>query len=357
MTAASMVDAGTLHMRVRLGPQGLEALDVRNERPAAMGALEGRTAAEVLARVPRLFSLCGVAQAAAARAALEAATVGAGAARAGDEIGVVAETAQEHLWRLMLDWPALLALPEALRGHWHARFITLHRQLATLHEDACGEVSAMLSAAVNDVATPLLDAIGDNTDPPLPGFQPVPLLPALDAHACSQRLALGPGFERQPALDGQPHETGALARHADDDAVQAHLQRGERIRARVAARLADLAECAQALAAPPPTQRRRIDACSPGAGVGLASVASARGLLIHRVQFGDGDRYATPHVARYCIVAPTEWNFHPDGAFMREARAAAHCGTASLRHRLRALALALDPCVAVRWTIEETQHA
>ena len=91
--------------------------------------------------------------------------------------------------------------------------------------------------------------------------------------------------------------------------------------------------------------------------VGLARVDSARGLLIHQMRLAARPAGEPAFIADYRIVAPTEWNFHPDGAFMREARAAAHCGTASLRHRLRALALALDPCVAVRWTIEETQHA
>ena len=34
---------------------------------------------------------------------------------------------------------------------------------------------------------------------------------------------------------------------------------------------------------------------------------TARGLLMHEIAL-DGER-----IADYCIVAPTEWNFHPQG--------------------------------------------
>lgn len=43
-------------------------------------------------------------------------------------------------------------------------------------------------------------------------------------------------------------------------------------------------------------------------GVGLAQVQAARGLLVHRVAIQAG------RVADYSILAPTEWNFHPQGA-------------------------------------------
>ena len=45
----------------------------------------------------------------------------------------------------------------------------------------------------------------------------------------------------------------------------------------------------------------------------IAWVETARGLLVHRVAL-DGER-----IAGYRIVAPTEWNFHPAGAFARGA--------------------------------------
>jgi Ni,Fe-hydrogenase I large subunit len=81
-----------------------------------------------------------------------------------------------------------------------------------------------------------------------------------------------------------------------------------------------------------------------GPGHGRALVDTARGLLMHEIAL-DGDR-----IADYFIVAPTEWNFHPQGplagwlmgrdAVDREALTA---------FAARAVA-ALDPCV--RWELE-----
>ena len=65
---------------------------------------------------------------------------------------------------------------------------------------------------------------------------------------------------------------------------------------------------------------------------------TARGMLLHHVRIESG------RVAEYWIVAPTEWNFHPQGALtgligLREGNAARLTETAML------FVLSLDPCV------------
>jgi hypothetical protein len=80
-------------------------------------------------------------------------------------------------------------------------------------------------------------------------------------------------------------------------------------------------------------------------GIGRALVETARGLLMHEIVL-DGDT-----VADYFIVAPTEWNFHPQGPLAgwllgregQRSRGAAQPGVALARG-------ALDPCV--RWELE-----
>ena len=74
---------------------------------------------------------------------------------------------------------------------------------------------------------------------------------------------------------------------------------------------------------------------------------TARGLVTHRVAI-EGER-----VARYRIVAPTEWNFHPEGAFAQGARGL-HGDSTAIEGRVRRLVASLDPCVAVRY---EARHA
>ncbi|MFA5123643.1 nickel-dependent hydrogenase large subunit [Zavarzinia sp.] len=73
-------------------------------------------------------------------------------------------------------------------------------------------------------------------------------------------------------------------------------------------------------------------------------VETARGLLMHEIVL-DGER-----IADYFIVAPTEWNFHPQGPLAGWLMGrAANDREAVQRFAARAVA-ALDPCV--RWELK-----
>ena len=69
---------------------------------------------------------------------------------------------------------------------------------------------------------------------------------------------------------------------------------------------------------------------------------TARGLLLHRATVTEG------RVAGYQIVAPTEWNFHPQGALVRGLEGAAATDAMALERDARLIVQALDPCVACR---------
>ena len=72
----------------------------------------------------------------------------------------------------------------------------------------------------------------------------------------------------------------------------------------------------------------------------MAQVQAARGLLVHRVAIRAG------RVADYRILAPTEWNFHPQGAAALGLATLPDADDETL-HRLGGLFVtALDPCVA-----------
>ena len=390
MNAAIDATTGALRIAIRGTAAGLAGVDVRNTRPAVAHALRGLEVGQACARVTRLYSLCAHAQASAARAACAAAvgTAPDEALRNQDERALAAETAREHLWRLMLDWPALLPLPASRQADWRTRFAALYRRLAVpastpgavsmdagVRPAAAGTepdpgLAKELSTLADELAATLPGVLTSELDPPLHERTPPaargaaaaahasplpPLLPALDALACTRRLALDEAFSAAPQLDGRCHETGALARHHTDPAVGAALAHGRRVAARILARIADLRECAHALAAERPAPR--IDACSPAPGVGLVRVDSARGLLIHQVRLATAADGGPAQVVDYRIVAPTEWNFHPGGVFVREALATPPMPAAAQQRRLHALALALDPCVAVSWGFEENGDA
>jgi Ni,Fe-hydrogenase I large subunit len=156
-------------------------------------------------------------------------------------------------------------------------------------------------------------------------------------------LRRDPEFVRAPTWAGTPVETGALARCRDHPLVAAlAAEHGHAVVTRIVARIVDVALLLQEISGaalrperPPRVQLRPLDSDE-----GLAAVETARGLLLHRVRLRDG------RVADYQIVAPTEWNFHPEGALVRGLEGLTADDGPTLVQRARLAVHALDPCVA-----------
>ena len=140
-------------------------------------------------------------------------------------------------------------------------------------------------------------------------------------------------------------ETGALPRMRDDHLV-ADVQRrfGNAVGTRMVARLAELAAQIEELSgtATGPVSPSRIQAIALGDGEGLAAVETARGLLLHRA------RVRAERVVDYQIVAPTEWNFHPEGALPRGLEGLELDDDVHLSRAARLAVHVLDPCVGSR---------
>ncbi len=74
--------------------------------------------------------------------------------------------------------------------------------------------------------------------------------------------------------------------------------------------------------------------------MGLSQIPAARGLLVHRVRLAEG------RVKDYRILAPTEWNFHPEGVVAAGLDAmAARSDGPELEPLARLFIAAVDPCV------------
>jgi coenzyme F420-reducing hydrogenase alpha subunit len=118
---------------------------------------------------------------------------------------------------------------------------------------------------------------------------------------------------------------------------------------RLAARLTELARIA--CGAPPVQPLFGQLQVAPGRGLGW--VETARGLLVHLVQL-DGER-----VGAWRILAPTEWNFHPQGALAAGLIGAHVTSAADALTRAQWLVQALDPCVqySLRVQSAEMGHA
>jgi coenzyme F420-reducing hydrogenase alpha subunit len=148
-------------------------------------------------------------------------------------------------------------------------------------------------------------------------------------------------YARAPTWEGDPVETGALARQQAHPLVAALRARdGNVVATRMVARLTELAALLERLRHAVTHHGDAVRGHALDEGEGLAAVETARGLLLHRV------RLAAGRVAEYDIVAPTEWNFHPEGALARGLERLAADSEQALVRRVRIAVQALDPCVA-----------
>ncbi|MBK9703369.1 MAG: nickel-dependent hydrogenase large subunit [Betaproteobacteria bacterium] len=370
---------GELTVRLAWDGRRVVRVDVESTRPLIAGRLvAGKPAAEAALMLPRLYSICGHAQNAAARSALDAAAGLAPApeALAARATAVVLETIQEYLWRLLIDWPRAMArspvvaavaavrqrIAPALQRGWPAGADRVAPALvaaleALADEHVYGEpVDAWLNradaaafdgwiAAGTTLPARLQRELMD-TAPQL-GRSATMLMPAATAALLQQAVVPSlrgdPSFARAPYWQGMTAETGALARTRSWPLVAALADRdGHTVATRMAARLAELALLLRQARRPfgGDGDPRWVEAFALGRDEGLAAVQTARGLLLHRARLDDG------RVADYQVVAPTEWNFHPAGPLVQGLEGAEAPDAAVLERHARLAVQALDPCVA-----------
>jgi len=359
---------------------------VRSTRPLATPrVLAGRDARAAAAMVPLLYGVCANAQGAAAACALEAAC-GRGPSDAVLRVRGIATTLEalkEDLRRLLIDLPEAADVPGAI-----ATAATVHKAIAPLLAELRGALAFGAEAPVvaadrvaalgallrqhveSDVLGMSADAFAAFDAPQrfvdwsrnagtaparivrnvldgAPGLgvsdvrpMPRPTMAAIDAVVLPE-LDADAGFAREPRWAGEAVETGALAACTGHPGLGAFVAaHGNGVASRLLARLVEVARVVVALSRG--EAEERITAWSSRAGEGAAAVATARGLLIHRARVDDG------HVADYAIIAPTEWNFHPDGALARGLAGIAADDEPALLRAANLVVQALDPCVACR---------
>ena len=107
-----LADAGELVLGVVWDGASVCGVDVRSSRPLAATVLKGKMPEQVMQIVPLLFGVCGRAQEAAAAAALNAARQVVPPHAVTLDRQIACEAMQEHLWRMLLDWPKLLGLEQ-----------------------------------------------------------------------------------------------------------------------------------------------------------------------------------------------------------------------------------------------------
>lgn len=336
--------AGPLILRVRRrpGPGQVEIISNRSQRADRL--LIGTTPTEAEERVGRLFTLCRQAQCLAIRAACAAAQSGPMAEFPALQRAVLMEMALEHAWRLLVDWPMQVGQPADFDS------LRLLRRAALLGPMALADALDTQLAhgwpkinAVWATASEAPTASGDHRDSAdrfVPFLPPVARLDPVESDALAWQALEESAFCARPLWQQQPAETGPLARQQQPPLLAGRLKGTDRIKSRWLARCLELAELPTRLRQAPSAvllARPLAEHC------GYAWVETARGALLHVVHLQRGQ------VVACRLIAPTEWNFHPDGPFTAGIHA---LGTdrPDLARAAQALALSLDPCV--RYQVE-----
>ncbi|MBF5005653.1 nickel-dependent hydrogenase large subunit [Diaphorobacter caeni] len=339
--------------------------NLRSSRPAWASSLApGSQAAQLPMLLASVFSNCAEAHRICSQWACDAAR---GTADQPHDFALArlhAETLREHLRRIALDWPARL-MPGAEGARIHLQAMKCLREAPVLPGRPLDEWIKGLSSLLPWIEQAWLgmsarawlsgwerDAHGwlelwsEESDSWLARLmlearaaadEEICSAPALRVHGCDSELAAfalqlqaGETTGHQPTWRGVSAETGCWTRLGEDAPSMYRtpwLKMGARI-----------AEVAQLALSNRETRHLRGGQITLEKNHGMAWIEMARGVLMHRVEL-DGER-----VSRCDVVAPTEWNFHPQGAVARTLETQ----KTSASDHIIALMTAYDPCVNYR---------
>jgi uptake hydrogenase large subunit len=383
---------GELRFELLCRDHHIRRVRIRSSRPLQLPLLfEGKRVDEVLRMIPMLYSVCATAQASAAATACRQA-MGMGVDQPvalAESMLVWLETAREHLWRILIDWPGFNGeaverervaplsqlMPDGRNACFGsqggsftlqpelqfdaAAFSLLIDTLASTMEQAVFGMPPSLWREMGTVddfqhwieggTTPAarhlawvkameLGSLGDASVEPLP---------EIDTQAMNLRLqqADAERFIRLPDWADTVRETSSLTRQLGHPLVDSLKPRyGNGLLTRMAARLTELASIPERLQhmseALSGGDRGVQAALPPEAGdVGLGTVEAARGRLTHRAALSNGV------VERYQILAPTEWNFHPQGVVAQGLIGFPRGNETTFTRHAELFIKAVDPCV------------
>lgn len=382
---------GKLDIQLIPGDRRNEVI-IRSSRPVTASQLfVGKPAESALQGIPLLFSICGNAQLIAAVRAIESSrgTPAPHAAEEWRETLLELERLREQLWRVLLEWPRLsdynpdmTALvrfnrelnelikllrnepditgtspgsprPRIDAGRWTSLGSAIEQTVYAVRarewleqsgicslEEWCDRHRSMPADLIRDIFDKRWHSIGFSD------YQP--LKEEMES-AVRERLQSGDveEFIRQPSLQGFCLETGPLARHDEHPLIEDLLGLyGNGLLSRLVARLVDIADSLVRL---DDFFTRDGSMAFESAGDGIATVEAARGRLTHKVSLENGA------ISEYWILAPTEWNFHPEGVVTRSLAGLTGTNAELLRRQAAILIHAVDPCVGYDLSIGESR--
>lgn len=311
--------------------------------------LRGQHGQAVVQTLGQVFSLCAHAHRHAARLALQAAQQQVDLEDPpAATVALQLETARDHLRSMALDWPARLdpAHPPT-RLPWLAQCpLPLSASAPAPTANGVGQSARPLTQLAelgrwlqqHAAQLPFVQTLA-RWQAPAQALRPAsrtldlldtdPGRQAAGLRTIATALAANPDFARIPQWQGGCAETGVWSRLRQRHSPAAAPSAWSRLHARW--------DELQQLCASPEAVLLHSGALPLGNRQAIAWCEMARGLLLHWVQLD-----AAQQVQDYRVLAPTEWNFHPQGALAQALTQLDAADAASAR----CLGAAYDPCVA-----------
>ena len=391
-----MIGADQITLKLRRAHTHIEHVEVLSNRTTMTAQImEGKHPEEACNLLPLLFSLCGTAQLQAGLKAFEQAM--------GYDISPAHQTARqilldvegisEHITRCLVDWPNLAKLESdvgivrdlrnLLSSFKDLIFVNgkdkigggeLFFDTATLHNHVHVLIQKIDTSVFEQSHTDFLAFSGDDfsnwlriskTSPAqcLKKWQEAKIyngtwdtpntLPSIDKEYLTKKMDGEDAntFIAQPVYKGQTCETGPFSRQLHHNLIKAMVEKhGFGSLSRLTAKLIDLAQMLQNL-------KQHINTLDQESALfhtralheGLGEIEAVRGRLSHRVILDPEN----DNIKRYRILAPTEWNFHPNGPLKTALLGCDATDPEAIKQSAHVAVMALDPCVACDIVIED----
>lgn len=368
-------------------------IKISSSRPLhAANILLGKTPEQALDTIPLLFSVCGVAQSRAALSAIQQAQhipLNKHLELARD-IMVLSENAKEHLLRIFLDWPSLFEHPNNNNNLPYITKLTQNFKTSLFSKAQAFTLDSQLNSDILSTEkyiqslehyleqhvfnVPIKEWLSiDNIEQlnhwakqqngtaaysiskiceqgwAAQGNANCAPLPTLENNSLSERFLASNAnaFIAQPTWQEQCYETTSLSRYQHHPLIKALNNKFHSgLITRWVARLIELASIPQQMRSHLELiQKTQPSTKKNSASQGLSQVEAARGRLVHHVAIKNNS------IERYQILAPTEWNFHPNGLIQESLRHIKCQSASQWAHVAKLLINTIDPCVGYQLRI------
>jgi len=361
---------GELNIMLHLDKQGeqfiLKDVDIDLARPnIAQRMLIGQSPEQAIMRISQLMTVCQHAQTAAGKLAL-------GYELTAQEIqNIEYENIEQGFWRLVIDLPkslgaelsldSFIGLRKAIAQQDHGNIIIFAKQLFL-------QICQLETQAFTSLTAEQFLHWLESTDSPMSSYlkqisqlvvnsnsEHFSMLTSFTHEALfekvSRYLLTDYGYCQKPHVDNKSYETGSLSLIPSQSLAEVFTGMG--VAGRFASRLLYIAQKTNALedestkvnvfGTYTPLIHQKTNSNVEESNVDnssrLAWVQTARGLLIHLANIQQGE------ISQYSIIAPTEWNFHPEGALTKVLINSRYNSQQAARESARLAVLGLDPCI------------